>query len=91
MAAATTDWLGDADDWGDDTNLDNSSNNRVDEDNGNANVGSSPGSSSPDTNTPPSPMGAVGGFPAAGRPENRNLNWESGEWRTGYRVPVTNV
>ena len=89
VVASATDWLGDADDWGDEadgtvTNLDNANNvnnkckREEDLDNGNSNVnhgGLSPGadSSSPDTTTPPSPLGAVGGFPGA-TPEKRNLN-----------------
>jgi hypothetical protein len=72
--AAATDWLGDADDWGDDEPPLDNSRSHLDMDNGNTAACSSPGSSSPDTITPPSPMGAAGGFPPVGRPENRNFN-----------------
>jgi len=50
VSMAATDWLGDADDWGDDPN-DNDNNGNF-------------SSISPDTSSP-SPVGAVGGFPTA--------------------------
>jgi len=75
-----TDWMEDADDWGDDDNGNN------------GNLSPDTMSRSPDTTSSPSPVGAIGGFPITNFNINTGTVYLDGNTCTNYEdIPIQNL